>query len=90
MPDTQVTQQNTKAQDILKNISKGDLDINKLIKFVKDGHKLDNFAMRQLIEKLRNENGFDDSKLLTLYLELDKMVEDGLVNNDFINKLDLK
>ncbi len=57
---------------------------------MKDGHKLDNFAMRQLIEKLRNENGFDDSKLLTLYLELDKMVEDGLVNNDFINKLDLK
>lgn len=75
----------TKATDILAGLAKGEFGgVERVIKFVKEGHKLDNFAMVNLLTILKDDYDFDNGQLLQLYLILDKAVEDGVLGNDLI------
>ncbi|MCA9385853.1 hypothetical protein KC717_04350 [Candidatus Dojkabacteria bacterium] len=77
-----------KAKDILSKFAEGDTaDVGRVVKFVKEGHKLDNQAMQQLLYKLYKEEGLTYKTLLAIYLQLDKAVEEGTFTNDMFESL---
>jgi hypothetical protein len=73
------------VQNVLQNLAKGAHGgVGKVVKFITEGHKLDNGAMMELLIKLRQEEGMSYRDLLSLYLTLDKAVEDGILDQDLL------
>lgn len=61
--------------------------MKQIVKFVKDGHKLDNAAMQELLYRLKTKHGMTYRELLSVYLTMDMAVEKGALTNDIIDYL---
>lgn len=59
------------------------------INFFRDGVKLDNNAMRILLARLQEKYGYDDQKLLQIYLLFDQAVEEGVLTQQMIDSIDI-
>ncbi len=71
----------------LQQIASGEFGgIEKIIKFVKDGHKLDSFALKALFNRL-SEEGYSAEELLEIYFVLDDLAEKGTLTNEAIEAL---
>lgn len=61
--------------------------MKQVVKFVKDGHKLDNAAMQELLYRLKTKHTMTYRELLSIYLTMDMAVEKGVLTNDIIDYL---
>ncbi|MBP9758397.1 hypothetical protein KBD45_01770 [Candidatus Dojkabacteria bacterium] len=88
MPDTQVTQQNTKAQDILSGILQGKMtDVQSITPWIVKSSKLNNKILRIFAKSLKDDEGWDDTKILEMILFFDEAAERGNITNDFLGKM---
>lgn len=91
-PSTQTTQttqtDNSSEDDVLAKFAKEDFSkIARTIKFVKDGPKLDNAAMQELLYRLKTKQGMSYRELLSVYITMDMAVEKGVLTNDVLDYL---
>ncbi len=53
----------------------------------KCGVKLDNYTMNELLTRLKYNAKFSYKKLLQVYMGLDRAVEEGILDEEFIDKM---
>jgi hypothetical protein len=76
------------ASDLLSKIAAEDFtEVKKVVKFVKEGFKLDNAAMQTLLFSLKNKYNMSYRDLLAVYLTLDIAVEKGALTNEVLDYL---
>ncbi len=76
------------ASDLLQKIAKEDFgNVEGIVKFIKDGRKLDNASMQVLLFNLRKKYNMEYRDLLAVYLSLDLAVEKGALTNDVVDYL---
>lgn len=82
------TQNGSSASDLLSKIAAEDFtEVKKVVKFVKEGFKLDNAAMQTLLFSLKNKYNMSYRDLLAVYLTLDIAVEKGALTNEVLDYL---
>jgi hypothetical protein len=87
---TEQTNKLSSAEDVLKLIIKGDIDIivpenKRKVKMVEVRKKIPNVILRKTVEKLRAQNKMNDTRILNQILNFDEMAEKGELLN-FLNK----
>lgn len=88
MPDAQMTQQNTKAQDILSGILQGNMtDVQSITPWIVKSSKLNNKIMRVFAQSLKEQEGWDDAKILEMVLFFDEAAERGNITNDILDRM---
>ncbi|MBD3362397.1 hypothetical protein GF362_01620 [Candidatus Dojkabacteria bacterium] len=76
------------AGDMLSKMATEDFSqIQRALKFVTQGYKLDNDAMQELLFTLKTKYDMSYRDLLAIYLTLDIAVEKGALTNDLIDYL---
>ncbi|MBD3362395.1 hypothetical protein GF362_01610 [Candidatus Dojkabacteria bacterium] len=79
---------NFDAGSMLSKFAESDFTgMKQVVKFVKDGHKLDNAAMQELLYRLKTKHKMTYRELLSVYLTMDMAVEKGALTNDIIEYL---
>jgi hypothetical protein len=87
MPDPQVNQQ-PKAQDVLSNILQGKLnDLQSITPWIVQSAKLNNKILRTLVLSLREQEGWDDARILEIILFFDEAAEKNCITNEFLKDL---
>ncbi len=76
---------NTSPTDILHKIAKEEFDASKMVHFIKDGPKLDNSAIQQLLYILRTKHNMNYRDLLSVYLTLDIALEKGILTKELLD-----
>lgn len=91
MPDAQMTQQNTKAQDILSGILQGNMtDVQSITPWIVKSSKLNNKIMRVFAQSLKEQEGWDDAKILEMVLFFDEAAETEKLTNKLLEELKTK
>ena len=91
MSEPQVLNQNTKAQDILSGILQGNMtDVQSITPWIVKSSKLNNKILRIFAQSLKEQEGWDDAKILEMVLFFDEAAETEKLTNKLLEELKTK